>query len=199
MSTGVVRVFHRSKGYGFIRSETGGEDIFVHRRALEAAGIKHLRKGHRVSFDQANDLGRPFATNLRLETKRELNGASHSVQDVEIKNVEIESAEIKDAEIEATEAVAELPDRPVRQPIARADLEQSLADAVRSVAPECVAFVGVIIESAAPEAPDGCNWVVKGVRYGKADRDRCEAALGVCLREKQREYVLSDEQEEAGG
>ncbi len=69
MPAGIVKVFHRSRGYGFIRPEAGGEDLFVHRRVLEAAGIKHLRKGQRVSFDQANDLGRPFATNLRLENK----------------------------------------------------------------------------------------------------------------------------------
>jgi CspA family cold shock protein len=182
MPTGVVKVFHRSKGYGFIRSETGGEDIFVHRRALEAAGIKHLRKGHRVSFDQANDLGRPFATNLRLETKREANGVSVGVHGVEVEKRE-------------EDPVVEQPDRPVRKPIARVELEQSLADAVRSVGPECNALVGVIIERVVPATSDGPNWAVKGVRYGRADRDRCEAALGVCLREKQLEYVLSDEHE----
>lgn len=125
MPTGVVKVFHRSKGYGFIRSEAGGEDIFVHRRALEAAGIKHLRKGHKVSFDQANDLGRPFATNLRLETanqgletKREVNGSSASFHHVETENAD---------------AAGEQPDKRVRKPITRTDLEQSLADAVRGV------------------------------------------------------------------
>jgi CspA family cold shock protein len=178
MPTGIVKVFHRSRGYGFIRPEAGGEDIFVHRRALEAAGIKHLRKGHKVSFEQANDLGRPFATNLRLETKREVNGASVSLQDVPQEN---------------TETVGEKPEKPVRKPMTRADLEQSLADAVRSLAPECQAFVGVIIERVVPETQDEVNWAVKGVRYGKADRDRCEAALGMCLREKQLEYVLSDQ------
>jgi hypothetical protein len=84
------------------------------------------------------------------------------------------------------------PDRPVRKPITRAALEQSLADAVRSVTPECEAFVGVIIERVVPETPISANWAVKGVRYGKADRDRCEAALGMSLHEKQLEYMLSD-------
>lgn len=184
MPTGIVRVFHRSRGYGFIRSETGGEDIFVHRRALEAAGIKHLRKGHKVSFDQANDLGRPFATNLRLETTQGANGASVSFEDLQD----------KPADAGGERPVVEKPDKLVRMPIARADLEQLLADAVRSVAPDCQAFVGVIIERVVPQAPGEANWAVKGVRYGKADRDRCEAALGMSLREKQLEYVLSDEQ-----
>ena len=177
MPTGIVKVFHRSRGYGFIRPEAGGEDIFVHRRALEAAGIKHLRKGQRVSFDQANDLGRPFATNLRLETKREVNGVSVSFQGVQ-----------------NTDAAGEKPENPIRKPITRAALEQSLADGVRGAAPECQAFVGVIIEHVVPETSVGANWAVKGVRYGRADRDRCEAALGMSLHEKQREYTLSDEQ-----
>ena len=79
MPTGIVKVFHRSRGYGFIRPETGGEDIFVHRRALEAACIKHLRKGQRVSFDQANDLGRPFATNLHVANKAGLQRGQRSL------------------------------------------------------------------------------------------------------------------------
>jgi CspA family cold shock protein len=178
MPTGVVKVFHRSKGYGFIRSETGGQDIFVHRRALEAAGIKHLRKGHKVSFDQANDLGRPFATNLRLETKRETNGAS---------------VHFHEAKVENADGAEKKPDNPVKRAINRIELEQALAEAVRSVSPECEAFVGVIIERVVPETSGAVNWSVKGVRYGKADRDRCEAALGMSLREKQLEYVLSDE------
>ena len=180
MPTGIVKVFHRSRGYGFIRPEAGTEDIFVHFRALEAAGIKYLRKGQRVSFDQANDLGRPFATNLRLEDKagsKQVNGVSLSFQDVQ-----------------NADAADEKPDKPIRKPITRAALEQSLADAVRNVTPECEAFVGVIIERVVPETSVGANWAVKGVRYGRADRDRCEAALGMSLHEKQLEYMLSDEQ-----
>ena len=97
-------------------------------------------------------------------------------------------------DVQNTDAAGEKPDKPVRKPITRAALEQSLADAVRSVAPECQAFVGVIIERVVPETSVGANWAVKGVRYGRADRDRCEAALGMSLHEKQLEYTLSDEQ-----
>jgi cold shock CspA family protein len=182
MPTGIVKVFHRSRGYGFIRCEAGGEDIFVHRKALDAAGIKHLRKGLKVSYDLANDLGRPYATGLRLETKPEVNGVSVDVQGAPNANVV---------------AAGEKPDKPVRKSISRTELEQSLADAVRSVGPACEAFVGVIIERVAPETSDGANWAIKGVRYGKTDRDRSEAALGIALYEKQLEFVLSDDHEEA--
>jgi cold shock CspA family protein len=191
MPTGIVKVFHRSRGYGFIRPETGGEDIFVHRRALEAAGIKHLRKGQRVSFDQANDLGRPFATNLHLANKADPNKADPK----KANSKEVNGVSLGFQGVQNADAAGEKPDKPIRKPMVRAALEQSLADAVRAVAPECQAFVGVIIERVVPETPGGANWAVKGVRYGRADRDRCEAALGMSLHEKQLEYTLSDEQE----
>ena len=158
----------------------GGEDIFVHRRALEAAGIKHLRKGLKVSFDLANDLGRPYATSLRLETRPEANGVA---------------AVLPSPQHASGDPAGEKPDKPAQMQINRADLELLLAEAVRSVAPECVAFVGVIIEHMAPETQGAANWAIKGVRYGKSDRDRCEAALGILLHEKQLEYVLSDSHE----
>jgi CspA family cold shock protein len=181
MPTGIVKIFHRSRGYGFIRCEAGGEDIFVHRKALDAAGIKHLRKGLKVSYDLANDLGRPYATGLRLEAKPEVNGVLPGVQHVP--NADVELAGKK-------------PDKSVRKPITRIELEQSLANAVRSVGPECEAFVGVIIERVAPETSGGANWAIKGVRYGRTDRDRSEAALGIALHEQQLEYILSDEDKE---
>ncbi len=49
MSTGTVKFFNESKGYGFITDEETGKDIFVH-----ASGIKseELREGDRVSFEE---------------------------------------------------------------------------------------------------------------------------------------------------
>jgi cold shock protein len=47
MSTGTVKFFNESKGYGFITDDENGKDIFVH-----ASGIKaeELREGDKVSF-----------------------------------------------------------------------------------------------------------------------------------------------------
>ncbi len=49
MSTGTVKFFNESKGYGFITDESTGRDIFVH-----ASGIKseNLKEGDRVSFEE---------------------------------------------------------------------------------------------------------------------------------------------------
>jgi len=53
--TGTVKFFNTAKGYGFITPETGGKDVFVHATALEAAGIRSLNEGDRMSFVLEDD------------------------------------------------------------------------------------------------------------------------------------------------
>jgi hypothetical protein len=79
-----------------------------------------------------------------------------------------------------------------RKPIARADLEQTLTEAVRTSHPEFETFVGVIVEPKAPESSGGANWTIKGVKYGPANRDRSAAVLSHCVEEAQQEFELSD-------
>lgn len=52
---GTVKFFNSSKGYGFITPDTGGQDVFVHASALEAAGINGLMEGDKVSFELEDD------------------------------------------------------------------------------------------------------------------------------------------------
>jgi hypothetical protein len=89
-----------------------------------------------------------------------------------------------------SEAVAQLAAR--RSPITRAALERAISDAVRGSSPECSGLVGVIVERIVPAAPGGANWGVKGIRYGKAKRDRCRMAIAVCVEDGQRQFVVSD-------
>jgi len=79
-----------------------------------------------------------------------------------------------------------------RSPITRAALESAIAEAVRGSNPDCGALVGVIVERVAPKAPGGANWVLKGVRYGRAKRDRCRAAIAICVEDGQRQFEVSD-------
>jgi CspA family cold shock protein len=51
MSTGTVKWFNESKGYGFITPQDGGKDVFVHHSAITGTGFKTLTEGQRVSFD----------------------------------------------------------------------------------------------------------------------------------------------------
>ena len=52
---GTVKFFNTAKGFGFIQPDDGGKDIFVHATALEAAGIRSLNEGDRVSFVPEDD------------------------------------------------------------------------------------------------------------------------------------------------
>lgn len=53
-TTGTVKWFNATKGYGFIAQE-GGEDVFVHFSAIEMNGYRELHEGQRVQFDVEND------------------------------------------------------------------------------------------------------------------------------------------------
>lgn len=68
MATGVVKFFNTEKGYGFIASDTGGSDTFVHITALRNAGITELREGQRVSFVVAPNrrTGKMAAANVKV-------------------------------------------------------------------------------------------------------------------------------------
>jgi len=55
MATGTVKWFNAQKGYGFIQSDDGGADIFVHISAVERAGLRDLREGQKISYEIAQD------------------------------------------------------------------------------------------------------------------------------------------------
>lgn len=48
---GTVKFFNAEKGYGFIKPDDGGRDIFVHVTAVERAGLRSLTEGQRITFD----------------------------------------------------------------------------------------------------------------------------------------------------
>ena len=50
MSSGTVKWFSESKGYGFIAPEGGGDDIFVHYSSIKAEGFRKLAEGQMVSY-----------------------------------------------------------------------------------------------------------------------------------------------------
>src|SRR4051812_47624577 len=58
MATGSVKWFNADKGFGFIQSEGGGKDVFVHITAVQAAGLSGLNEGQRVSFEVVTERGK---------------------------------------------------------------------------------------------------------------------------------------------
>ncbi|PCJ22290.1 MAG: cold shock domain protein CspD [Gammaproteobacteria bacterium] len=51
MATGKVKWFNNAKGYGFIRPDTGGDDLFVHYSYIDMDGYKSLKAGQSVSYE----------------------------------------------------------------------------------------------------------------------------------------------------
>ena len=65
-TTGVVKFFNATKGFGFIQPDDGSKDVFVHVSAVESAGLPGLSDKQRVSFEIAKTSnGKVSAINLK--------------------------------------------------------------------------------------------------------------------------------------
>lgn len=67
MSTGTVKFFNSTKGFGFIETDGGGSDVFVHISAVERSGMSTIAEGQKLTFDIVTDdrSGKSAAENLR--------------------------------------------------------------------------------------------------------------------------------------
>ena len=66
MATGTVKSFNPAKGYGFIKRDAVGADVFVHLSAVREAGLAELRKGQKISFEIFDNQGKAAAKDLRI-------------------------------------------------------------------------------------------------------------------------------------
>ena len=64
MSTGKVKWFNASKGFGFITPDGGGEDLFVHHSEIKTEGYATLNEGQKVQFEVGQGKKGPCATNV---------------------------------------------------------------------------------------------------------------------------------------
>ena len=68
MPTGVVKWFNGEKGFGFIKPDQGGDDVFVHASALQNSGLADLQDGQKVEYELGQDrrTGKSKAESVRL-------------------------------------------------------------------------------------------------------------------------------------
>ncbi|CAH0528682.1 transcription antiterminator/RNA stability regulator CspE [Vibrio hippocampi] len=63
-TTGLVKWFNESKGFGFITPDNGTADVFVHFRSIESDGFKTLNEGQKVAFNIEQGGKGPQAANV---------------------------------------------------------------------------------------------------------------------------------------
>ncbi len=67
MATGTVKWFNDQKGFGFLRPDEGGKDVFVHHTAIRMEGFRTLKEGERVEYEvEAGPKGPQAARVVRI-------------------------------------------------------------------------------------------------------------------------------------
>jgi hypothetical protein len=80
-----------------------------------------------------------------------------------------------------------------RSSISRERLESAITDAVKKADPAFEAFVGVVVQRVTPEADSDVNWSIRGVRFGRADREKSREALATVVEWMEREFSLAED------
>ncbi|KEA62662.1 Cold shock protein CspE [Marinobacterium lacunae] len=63
-TTGTVKWFNETKGFGFIQQKNGGPDVFAHFSAISGSGFKTLTEGQEVQFSVTQGQKGPQAENI---------------------------------------------------------------------------------------------------------------------------------------
>lgn len=64
MAIGTVKFFDTARGFGFIQPEDGTRDVFVHKTAVDSAGMATLTQGQRVKYEVVTERGKTAAGSL---------------------------------------------------------------------------------------------------------------------------------------
>jgi hypothetical protein len=85
-----------------------------------------------------------------------------------------------------------------RSSISREELESAITDAVRKADPAFETFAGVIVQRERPKGDSEVNWAIRGIRFGKADREKSREAVAIVVERMQRELSLAEDKPTKG-
>ena len=86
-------------------------------------------------------------------------------------------------------------DRPAdnRNAITREAMQAAITLAVKKADPDCKPFVGVIVQRTNPKSSLETNWTIRGIKFGKADRNKAKEAVDTIVQRLQREFKLNND------
>jgi hypothetical protein len=79
-----------------------------------------------------------------------------------------------------------------RNPISREEMQVAITEAVKKADPDCAAFVGVFVERTKRTSVLEANWAIKGIKFGRADRNKAGNAVNRVVERMQRDFNLSN-------
>jgi hypothetical protein len=83
-----------------------------------------------------------------------------------------------------------------RQSISVTELQSAISHAVRKYDSACDGFVDVIVQPETPKFRFDANWSIRGVKFGKSDRNKSTQAVATIVSRMQREFILAAERSE---
>jgi len=86
----------------------------------------------------------------------------------------------------------ELFDGDARVSIPLPELQSAIGEAVKTAAPGCEAFVGVVVRRKTPRSRLDANWELAGAKFGKADRNTANEALMAIVAQMQKEFRVTE-------
>jgi hypothetical protein len=96
-----------------------------------------------------------------------------------------------------------LPDRSLddRKPISREEMQAAITEAVKKADPDCEPFVGVIVERTKRTSLSEANWAIKGIKFGRADRNKASDAINRIVERMKCDFNLPNDRlgEDRGG
>jgi hypothetical protein len=79
-----------------------------------------------------------------------------------------------------------------RVSISLSELQSAIGEAVKTAAPGCEAFVGVVVRQKTPNSHLGANWELAGAKFGKVDKNTANEALIPIVAQMQKEFLITE-------